>query len=72
LKQQIQGDACPPGWPCLKYSSCPTFDSFLEAGGLFSELRCDPERLANICCDPDGLYAGYTLQETEEYYEYYY
>jgi len=66
------GDACPPGWPCLKYSSCPTFDSFLEAGGLFSELRCDPERLANVCCDPDGLYEGYTLQETEEYYEYYY
>ena len=25
-------------------------------------LRCDPERLANICCDPDGLYEGYTLQ----------
>jgi len=64
------GDLCPLGWPCIKYSSCSTFDSFLEAGGLFSELRCNPERLANICCDPDGLYSGFTLQETE--YEYYY
>ena len=24
--------------------------------------RCDPQRLANICCDPDGLYSGFTLQ----------
>jgi len=57
-----QGDICPLGWPCLKYSSCSTFDSFLEAGGLFSELRCDPQRLANICCDPEGLYSGFTRQ----------
>jgi len=65
------GDSfCPLGWPCIKYSSCSTFDSFLEAGGLFSELRCNPQKLANICCDPDGLYTGFTLQETE--YEYYY
>jgi hypothetical protein len=54
---------CPAGWSCLKYSSCSTFDSFLEAGGLFSELRCDPARLADICCDPEGAYAGFTRQE---------
>merc|ERR1712192_385101 len=23
-----QGDICPLGWPCIKYSSCSTFDSF--------------------------------------------
>jgi len=60
---------CPLGWSCTKYSKCDTFDAFLEAGGLFSELRCDPRHLADVCCDPEGEYPGFHLQGAD--YEYY-
>jgi len=57
-KEQILVDehTCPPSWECKKFSQCETFENFLEAGGIFRKLRCNPEHLSWICCDPEGLY----------------
>jgi len=59
IKTTSEDQTCPRDWECKKFSQCETFENFLEGGGIFRELRCNPLHLSWVCCDPEGAYVEY-------------
>merc|ERR1719260_589088 len=58
-KKEYGPDVCPADLSCSKAQECSTYDRCKWRGGTIEDLKCDPNRVYHVCCEPSGSFPGH-------------